>query len=159
MSSLFQWREPRNAVDSDWAIYCKLFDDMSSTLFKILLMSLAYLLFSYYVWGTKTTSWSALITLGIIFYFWLSYVIRRNCPVVLTDKGIRHHYLFLIPWGEIKLYSIENYGEETSSIRSINIDGKGKWYQFYFDTQQTNEADLRAVLNRFLPRECEMASL
>lgn len=158
MSSLFQWREPRSVLDADWAISCKLFNDMSAGLFKLLLFITVIGLLSLH-FGTKISPVPGLVILGLVFYFGCSNLIRRNFPVTLTDKGIRHHLCMLIPWNEIKLYSIENEGEKTSSLRRIKIKAKGKWYRFYFDTQQTNEVDLRAILNQFLPSECEIVQL
>jgi hypothetical protein len=159
MSSLFQWREPRSALDADWAISCKLFNNISASLFKALLSITLIGLISLHFAGTKISPVPGLIILGLIFSFWCNYLIRRNFPIILTDKGIRHHLFRLIPWSEIQLYFIENEGEEHSSMRRIEIKANGKWCRFYFDAQKTNEANLRAILNRFLPREREMTQL
>lgn len=158
MSSLFQWREPHSALDTDWAISRKLFNALSAGLFKVLIFITVIGVISLY-FGTKISPVPGLIILGLIFYFWCNNLIRRNFPITLTNKGISHHLCMLIPWNEIELYSIENEGEISSPLRRIEIKAKGKWYRFYFDTQQTNEADLRAVLNQFLPREREMTQL
>jgi hypothetical protein len=65
----------------------------------------------------------------------------------------------LIPWREIELYFIDNEDVKSSPVRRIEIKAKGKWHRFYFDTQQTNETDLRAILSQFLPHEREMTQL
>ena len=155
MSSLFQWREPRSALDADWAISRKLFNALSAGLFKALIFITVIGVISLY-FGTKISPVPGLIILGLVFYYWCNNLIRRNFPITLTNKGISHHLSMLIPWNEIELYFIENEGEKSSPLRRIEIKAKGKWYRFYFDKQQTNEADLRAVLNQFLPREREM---
>ena len=131
---------------------------MSAGLFKVLLFIIVIGLVSLY-FGTKISPVPGLIILGLVLYFWCNNLIRRNFPITLTDKGIRHHLFRLIPWSEIQLYFIEDEGEEHSSMRRIEIKASGKWYRFYFDTQQTNEANLRAIVNRFLPREREMTQL
>jgi hypothetical protein len=148
MSSLFQWQEPRSALDADWALSRKLFNSLSAGLFKVLLFITAIGLISLY-FGTKISPVPGLIILGLVFYYWCNNLIRRNFPITLTDKGIRHHLFRLIRWNEIELYFIEDEGEEHSSLRRIEIKANGKWYRFYFDTRQTNEANLRAILNRF----------
>jgi hypothetical protein len=158
MSSLFQWREPRSVLDADWAVSRKLFNDMSASLFKLLIITVIGLIGLYFD-GTKISPGPGLIILGLVFYFWCNNLIRRNFPVVLTDKGIRHHLFMLIPWREIELYFIDNEDVKSSSVRRIEIKAKGKWHRFYFDTQQTNEADLRAILSQFLPHEREMTQL
>lgn len=155
MSSLFQWQEPHSAVDADWAIYHKLFTDLSTKYFKYFLVLALIGLISLVYWGKNIMLKPSLAMLGLIFYFWCNYHIRKKSIIVLTDNGIRHHFWQLIPWNEIELYSMETQ----ESLRRIEIKAKGKWYRFYFDPQETNEAELRAVLNKFLPREREMVQL
>lgn len=158
MSPLFQWQEPRAALDSQWRIYCKLFNNAGSTLFTVVFGFAVIYLFAFFYWGKKIYYTPFLFIGGLLLYFWGESLLRRHSFIVLTDKGIKHHRFLLIPWKNIELYSIDDCDYIATSIRQIKLKARGKWYKFYFDAQRTNETDLRGVLNQFLPQR-EMVQL
>lgn len=125
MSPLFQWQEPRSVLDSEWKRYCKLFNNASSDLFKLVFGFAAFFLFTFFYWGQKIPRTPFLVIGMILLYFWGESLTRRYSCIALTDKGIKHHRFLLIPWKDIELYSIADYGYAIPSIKQIELKASG----------------------------------